>query len=86
MKIANVIFSFYTKVTNTNAKDAVHDISGLLHHESDLVIEEHYKDTAMPISRAEVCPNVSLSHSSLSKHEKNSPLPNQKGSGGRLFF
>lgn len=38
--------SFYTKVINTNARDAVHVIDGLLHHESDLVIEEHYTDTA----------------------------------------
>lgn len=33
--------SFYTKVINTNARDAVHVIDGLLHHESDLYIEEH---------------------------------------------
>lgn len=38
--------SFYTKVINTNARDAVHVIDGLLHHESDLCIEEHYTDTA----------------------------------------
>jgi TnpA family transposase len=38
--------SFYTKVINTNARDAVHVIDGLLHHESDLIIEEHYTDTA----------------------------------------
>lgn len=38
--------SFYTKVINTNARDAVHVIDGLLHHESDLSIEEHYTDTA----------------------------------------
>ncbi|MDQ0495290.1 TnpA family transposase [Paenibacillus brasilensis] len=37
--------SFYTKVINTNARDAVHVIDGLLHHESDLRIEEHYTDT-----------------------------------------
>jgi len=28
----------YTKVINTNARDAVHIIDGLLHHETDLVI------------------------------------------------
>ena len=28
--------SFYTKVINTNARDAVHVIDGLLHHETDL--------------------------------------------------
>lgn len=38
--------SFYAKVINTNARDAVHVIDGLLHHESDLSIEEHYTDTA----------------------------------------
>jgi len=38
--------SFYTKVINTNARDAIHVIDGLLHHESDLTIEEHYTDTA----------------------------------------
>ena len=31
---------------NTNARDAVHVIDGLLHHETDLHIEEHYTDTA----------------------------------------
>ncbi len=38
--------TFYNKVINTNARDAVHVIDGLLHHESDLNIEEHYTDTA----------------------------------------
>ncbi|MGG2067481.1 Tn3 family transposase [Bacillus sp. S14(2024)] len=38
--------SFYSKVINTNARDAIHVIDGLLHHESDLLIEEHYMDTA----------------------------------------
>jgi TnpA family transposase len=38
--------SFYTKVINTNARDAVHVIDGLLHHETDLNIEEHFTDTA----------------------------------------
>ncbi|EWG08969.1 Tn3 family transposase [Cytobacillus firmus] len=38
--------SFYTKVINTNARDAIHVIDGLLHHESELSIEEHYTDTA----------------------------------------
>lgn len=31
---------------NTNARDAVHVIDGLLHHETDLHIKEHYTDTA----------------------------------------
>ena len=38
--------SFYTKVINTNARDAVHVIDGLLHHETELNIEEHYTDKA----------------------------------------
>lgn len=38
--------SFYTKVINTNARDAVHIIDGLLHHETDLDIQEHYTDSA----------------------------------------
>lgn len=38
--------TFYSKVINTNARDAVHVIDGLLHHESDLNIKEHYTDTA----------------------------------------
>jgi TnpA family transposase len=38
--------TFFTKVINTNSRDAVHIIDGLLHHETDLVIEEHYTDTA----------------------------------------
>ena len=33
--------SFHTKVINPNARDAVHVIDGLLHHETDLHIEEH---------------------------------------------
>ena len=40
------VSTFYPKVINTNAKDAVHVIDGLLHHETDLIIEEHYTDTA----------------------------------------
>jgi TnpA family transposase len=38
--------TFYTKVINTNVRDAVHVIDGLLYHETDLCIEEHYTDTA----------------------------------------
>jgi len=44
--ISDQFSSFYTKVINTNARDAVHVIDGLLHHETDLAIEEHYTDTA----------------------------------------
>lgn len=38
--------AFYTKIISTNARDAVHVIDGLLDHETDLNIEEHYTDTA----------------------------------------
>ena len=38
--------AFYTKVINTNARDAVHVIDGLLYHETELHIDEHYTDTA----------------------------------------
>ncbi|WP_134704957.1 Tn3 family transposase [Ammoniphilus sp. YIM 78166] len=44
--VSDQFSSFYTKVINTNARDAVHVIDGLLHHETDLNIEEHYTDTA----------------------------------------
>lgn len=37
---------FYTKVINTNTRDAVHVIDDLLHYETDLAIEVHYTDTA----------------------------------------
>jgi len=38
--------SFYTMVINTNARDAIHVIDGLLHHETNLNIEEHYTDNS----------------------------------------
>lgn len=44
--VSDQFSSFYTKVINTNARDAVHVIDGLLHHKTDLQIEEHYTDTA----------------------------------------
>lgn len=37
---------FYTKVINANVRDATHVLDGLLYHESQLRIEEHYPDTA----------------------------------------
>jgi TnpA family transposase len=37
---------FYTKVIAANARDATYVLDGLLYHESDLRIEEHYTDTA----------------------------------------
>lgn len=44
--VSDQFSSFYTKIINTNARDAVHVIDGLLYHESELSIEEHYADTA----------------------------------------
>lgn len=38
--------TFYTRIINTNTRDAVHVIDGLLYHETDLDIKEHYTDTA----------------------------------------
>ena len=37
---------FYSKVIAANARDATYVLDGLLYHESDLRIEEHYTDTA----------------------------------------
>lgn len=44
--VSDQFSSFYTKIINANARDAVHVIDGLLHHETDLQMEEHYTDTA----------------------------------------
>jgi TnpA family transposase len=37
---------FHTKVINVGVRDATYVLDGLLYHESDLKIEEHYTDTA----------------------------------------
>ena len=37
---------FHTKVINATVRDATHVLDGLLYHESDLRIAEHYTDTA----------------------------------------
>ena len=37
---------FHTKVINANVRDAVHVLDGLLYHQSELNIKEHYTDTA----------------------------------------
>jgi TnpA family transposase len=37
---------YHTKCITTNARDATYVLDGLLYHDSDLVIEEHYTDTA----------------------------------------
>ena len=44
--VSDQFSAFYSKVINTNAREAVHIMDGLLHHETDLSIEEHYTDTA----------------------------------------
>jgi len=44
--VSDQFSAFYTKIINANARDAVHVIDGLLYHETDLSIEEHYTDTA----------------------------------------
>jgi len=37
---------FHTKVINATVRDSTHVLDGLLYHESELHIEEHYTDTA----------------------------------------
>ena len=37
---------FHTKVINVGVRDATYVLDGLLYHESDLRVEEHYTDTA----------------------------------------
>ena len=37
---------FHTQLIHTNTRDATYVLDGLLYHESDLNIEEHYTDTA----------------------------------------
>jgi len=37
---------FHSKVVNVGVHDSTYVLDGLLHHESDLRIEEHYTDTA----------------------------------------
>lgn len=37
---------FSSKVVNVGVRDSTYVLDGLLHHESDLRIEEHYTDTA----------------------------------------
>lgn len=44
--VSDQFSTFYTKVINTNVRDAVHVIDGLLYHETDLNIHEHYTDTS----------------------------------------
>jgi hypothetical protein len=52
------VHALYTKVIAANARDATHVLDGLLYHESDLRIEEHYTTPqASPIMslRSAIC-------------------------------
>jgi TnpA family transposase len=45
-RISDQYSPFHTQLINATAKDATYVLDGLLYHESDLKIEEHYTDTA----------------------------------------
>ena len=45
-RISDQYAPFHTKVINATVRDATHVLDGLLYHESDLRIAEHYTDTA----------------------------------------
>jgi hypothetical protein len=40
----------YTKLINATVRDATHVLDGLLYHDSELRIEEHYTDTAVSLT------------------------------------
>jgi TnpA family transposase len=44
--ISDQFAPYHTKVINAAVRDATHVLDGLLYHETDLRIEEHYTDTA----------------------------------------
>ena len=44
-QISDLHAPFYTKVISTTVRDATHILDGLLYHEADHQIEEHYTDT-----------------------------------------
>ena len=44
--ISNQYAPFHTKVINVGVRDATYVLDGLLYHESDMGIEEHYTDTS----------------------------------------
>ncbi|KVD70078.1 hypothetical protein WS62_13200 [Burkholderia sp. ABCPW 14] len=53
----------YTKVINSPVHEATHVLDGLLHHESNLLIEEHYSDTAGFIEHViGLCPFVGYAY------------------------
>jgi TnpA family transposase len=45
-RISDQYAPFHTKVVNVGVRDSTYVLDGLLYHESDLRIEEHYTDTA----------------------------------------
>ena len=45
MHVSDQYSPFHAKVINATIRDAIHVLDGLLYHESDLRIEEHYTDT-----------------------------------------
>ena len=44
--ISDQCVPFHIKLISATVRDATHVLDGLLYHESDLHIEEHYTDTA----------------------------------------
>jgi len=44
--VSDQYIPFHSKVINVGVRDATYVLDGLLYHESDLRIEEHYTDTA----------------------------------------
>lgn len=44
--VSDQYMPFHTKVINVGVRDATYVLDGLLHHESELRIEEHYTDTS----------------------------------------
>ncbi len=49
---------FSTRVVNVGVRDSTYVLDGLLYHESDLRIEEHYTDTAGRLHRSRLCPDA----------------------------
>ena len=65
---------FHTKVVNVGVRDSTYVLDGLLYHESDLRIEEHYTDT-VGLHRSRLRPDAPLgfpfrtAHSRLGRHQ-----------------
>ncbi|MCH5033806.1 Tn3 family transposase [Listeria monocytogenes] len=71
--------SYYTKIIHTNSRDAIHVLDGLLHHETDLNIEEHYTDQIFGLTHLlgfKFAPRIrDLSDSKLFSIDKASEYP-----------